>query len=114
MDFVDAFVDFVGTFRTSISLIALVNVRLTIVQNSTARMIFSALPPQRSRQRAETELLLRKCVERWGSGGIKETPIVGQLCELNPGFSCPESLLSAAAAEVRRRMHLTDSVSLML
>ena len=71
--------------------------------------IFSAKPPLSTRQRAELELLMRKCVDRIGAARVRECQVICQGSELPLDLTSPDSLLATATAEVRRRMHLTEA-----
>ena len=71
--------------------------------------LFSAKPPLSTRQRAELELLMRKSVRLVGERAIREATVIEQWTDLALDLTDPDSLLMTAAAEVRRRMKLTDT-----
>jgi hypothetical protein len=71
--------------------------------------LFSAKPPLATRQRAEIELLMRKCVQRAGIDTVQQAVVITDWTELALDLSTPETLLMTAGAEVRRRMNLTDA-----
>ena len=71
--------------------------------------LFGFKPPLTTRQRAELELLMRRIIQRIGEATVREAEMVCELGQLSLDLADEESLLLSAAAEVRRRMQLTDA-----